>query len=73
MPIRTDAEIQQDALDELTWDAAVDARNLAVRVTDGVVTLTGQVDSYAEKREAERLVEMIPGVREVVLSGGAPG
>ena len=68
MPIRTDAEIQQDALDELTWDAAVDARNLAVRVTDGVVTLTGQVDSYAEKREAERLVEMIPGVREVVLS-----
>ena len=68
MPLRTDAEIQQDALDELTWDAAVDARNLGVSVAAGVVTITGQVSSYAESREAERLAEMIPGVREVIVS-----
>jgi osmotically-inducible protein OsmY len=68
MPMRTDDEIQRDALDELTWDAAVDARNLGVSVTGGVVTITGQVSTYAEKREAERLAEMIPGVREVIVS-----
>jgi len=63
MPFRTDSDIQDDALDELTWDAAVGARNLGVTVAGGVVTITGQVGAYAEKREAERLVEMIPGVR----------
>ena len=68
MPNRTDADIQHDALDELTWDAAVDARNLGVAVADGVVTITGQVSAYAEKREAERLAEMIPGVREVIVN-----
>ncbi len=67
MPIRGDSEIQQDALDELTWDAAVDARNLRVTVAGGVVTITGQVNAYAEKREAERLVEIIPGVRGVIV------
>ena len=68
MPMRTDSEIQHDALDELTWDAAVDARNLGVTVAGGVVTITGQVSAYAEKREAERLAEMIPGVKEVIVN-----
>jgi osmotically-inducible protein OsmY len=67
MPTRTDGEIQHDALDELKWDAAIDARNLGVSVTGGIVTITGQVSAYAEKREAERLAEMIPGVRDVVV------
>ena len=30
--------------------------------------LTGQVSAYSEKREAERLVEMIPGVKEVIVN-----
>lgn len=68
MPMRTDNEIQKDVLDELTWDAAVDARNLGVAVVAGVVTITGQVNAYAEKREAERLAEMIPGVREALIN-----
>jgi hypothetical protein len=65
--MRTDGEIQQDVLDELTWDAAIDARNLGATVVAGVVTITGQVSAYAEKREAERLTEMIPGVRAVIV------
>ncbi len=68
MPFRTDRDIHDDVLDELTWDAAVDARNLGVSVAGGVVTITGQVSGYAEKREAERLVEMIPGVKEVIVN-----
>ena len=68
MRFRTDSEIQRDALDELTWDAAVDARNLGVTVVGGIVTITGQVGAYAQKREAERLAEMIPGVKEVIVN-----
>jgi osmotically-inducible protein OsmY len=43
MPMRSDGEIQHDVLDELAWDAAVDARNLGATVVSGVVTITGQV------------------------------
>jgi osmotically-inducible protein OsmY len=68
MPFRTDSDIQRDALDELTWDAAVDARNLGVTVVGGIVTITGQVGAYAQKREAERLAEMIPGVKAVIVN-----
>jgi osmotically-inducible protein OsmY len=68
MPIRTDAEIQHDVLDELTWDAAVDARQLGVSVARGVATITGQVRAYSEKREAGRLAEMIPGVSAVIVN-----
>ena len=68
MQQRSDGDIQHDALDELKWDAAVDARNLGVTVAGGAVTITGQVSTYAEKREAERLTEMIPGVREVIVN-----
>jgi hyperosmotically inducible protein len=49
------------------WDAAIDARNLGATLVAGVVTITGQVSAYAEKREAERLTEMIPGVRAVIV------
>jgi hyperosmotically inducible protein len=67
MPMRTDGEIQQDVMDELTWDAAVDARHLGATVVAGMVRITGQVSAYAQKREAERLAEMIPGVRAVIV------
>lgn len=68
MPFRPDSEIEHDVLHELRWDAAVDARNLGVTAAEGVVTITGEVSAYAEKREAERLAEMIPGVREVIVN-----
>jgi osmotically-inducible protein OsmY len=68
MPLRTDSDIHDDVVDELTWDAAVDARNLGVTVAAGIVTITGQLSAYTEKREAERLAEMIPGVREVIVN-----
>lgn len=68
MPSRTDNAIQRDVLEELKWDAAVDARNLGVTVAGGIVTITGQVSTYGENREAERLTEMIPGVKEVIVN-----
>ena len=35
--MRTDSEIQRDVEKELEWDPDIDARNIAVKVTDGVV------------------------------------
>ena len=64
--MRTDSEIQRDVENELEWDPNVDARNIAVKVTDGgVVTLTGFTSSYMDKYSAERIAKRILGVKAV--------
>lgn len=63
--MRTDSEIQRDVENELEWDPDVEAKNIAVKVKDGVVTLTGFVPSYTDKYSAERIAKRILGVRAV--------
>ena len=46
---RTDTDLQQAVLDELRWDPRVRPNEIGVVVKDGVVTLTGWVDSYTKK------------------------
>jgi osmotically-inducible protein OsmY len=46
---RTDEQIQQDVFAELKWDARLQPNEIGVIVKDGVVTLTGWVDSYLKK------------------------
>ena len=45
--VRTDQRIQRDVLAELAWDARLQPNEIGVTVDQGVVTLTGFVDSYA--------------------------
>ncbi len=49
---RRDQEIEQEIRDELWWSPFVDADQVKVAVVDGVATLTGTVDSRAERRAA---------------------
>ncbi|MGC5020887.1 BON domain-containing protein [Micromonospora sp. DT47] len=62
---RTDQDLQTDVLDELTWDPRVSPTEVGVTVTEGVVTLTGWVDSYAAKWAAERAAHRVARVRAV--------
>jgi len=74
---RTDAQIQSDVLAELKWDARVMPNEIGVTVKDGVVTLTGWVDSYTKRWVAEEAAHRVRGVKavandiEVRLSSGA--
>ena len=43
--MKSDADVKSDVEDELTWDQDLDATDVVVTVTDGVVTLTGFVRS----------------------------
>jgi osmotically-inducible protein OsmY len=52
-------------LRELDWDPEVDDSAIGVTAKDGVVTLTGFIDSYAGKLAAERVVKRVRGVRAV--------
>ena len=61
-----DATLQQDVLQELKWDPSVDATNIGVAVKDGVVTLTGYVNSYGDKWAAEKAAKRVFGVQAVV-------
>jgi osmotically-inducible protein OsmY len=63
--IKTDEVIHDDVIEELNWDPEISAKDVGVEVDDGVVTLTGTVESYAKKVAAERAVLRIEGVRAV--------
>ena len=60
--MRADNEIRSDILEELDWDPQVGARDIAVSVRDGVVTLAGFVRSFGEKAQAEADAKRITGV-----------
>jgi osmotically-inducible protein OsmY len=62
---RSDEEIQRDVLEELKWDSRVRPNEIGVAVKDGVVTLTGWVDSYWKKKAAEEAAYRVPGVKAV--------
>jgi osmotically-inducible protein OsmY len=59
---RTDREIQTDVLAELRWDYSIQANEIGVAVKDGVVTLTGTVDTYLKKWKAEEAAHRVSGV-----------
>ncbi len=63
---RTDEEIQTDVLAELKWQPQVRSNEISVSVKDGVVTLTGWVDSYLKKWTAEEAAHRVRGVKAVV-------
>jgi len=61
----TDLRLRDAVVRQLDWDPHVDASAIGVTAKDGIVTLTGFVDSYAGKLAAERVVKHIRGVRAV--------
>jgi osmotically-inducible protein OsmY len=63
---QTDQDVQRDVQLELKWDARVSPNEIGVAVKDGVVTLSGTVDSYTKKWSAERAALRVRGVKAVV-------
>lgn len=64
---KSDSQLKKDGESELEWDAVVKANNIGVAAKDGVVTLTGHLDSYAEKYAAERAVQRVQGVKGLAV------
>ena len=62
---RTDTQIQTDVLAELKWEPRVTPNEIGVIVKDGVVTLTGWVDSYTKRWAAEDAAHRVRGVKAV--------
>jgi osmotically-inducible protein OsmY len=60
-----DSQLQQAVLDEFAWEPSVTAGHIGVTASGGVVTLSGFVDSYAEKMAAEAAAHRVKGVKAV--------
>ena len=63
--MRTDADIQKDVMAQLKWEPFLEASEIGVAVKDGIVTLSGVVDSYGKKVSAEQAAKKILGVKAV--------
>lgn len=63
--MKEDLQLQKMIIDELEFEPSVKAAHIGVSVRDGVVTLSGHVESYAEKFAAERAARRIKGVKAI--------
>ncbi len=61
-----DQEITKNIEDKLVWNSQINALNVSVETNDGVVTLSGVVDSYWEKNLAGDIAMHTSGVIEVI-------
>ena len=64
--MKTNAELQKDVQDAIKWEPLLNAAEIGVTAKDGVVSLTGVVDSYIKKMEAENAAKKVIGVKAVV-------
>jgi len=62
----SDLDVQSLVMDELEWSPDVDAAGIGVSVEDGTVTLSGEVDSVAERLAAKKAASRVRGVRTIV-------
>ena len=65
--MKTDTQLQQDVIEELKWEPSVHATEIGVEVKSGIVTLAGDVCSYAEKQNAERAAQRVAGVEGLAV------
>ena len=64
--MKTNESLQKDVQDAIKWEPLLQAAEIGVTVKDGVVTLTGTVDNYIKKNEAETAAKNVKGVKAVI-------
>ena len=58
--------LQKDVQDAIKWEPLLSAAEIGVTAKDGIITLTGVVDSFAKKLQAEDAAKNVAGVKAVV-------
>ena len=64
--MKNNSELQTDIQNAIKWEPLLNAAEIGVTAKDGVVSLTGVVDSYAKKLEAENAAKKVIGVKALV-------
>ncbi len=75
--MKLDHDLNIDVMNALQWDPALQKQALAIKVSQGIVVLSGVLESHAEKRAIERALEQVVGLRAAVFETevrlGEPG
>ncbi|OMP77673.1 MULTISPECIES: BON domain-containing protein [unclassified Chitinophaga] len=64
--MKNNAELQRDVQNAIKWEPLLNVAEIGVTAKDGIVSLTGTVDSYAKKLEAENAAKKVIGVKALV-------
>lgn len=64
--MKSNEELQKDVMDAIKWEPLLKAAEIGVTAKDGVVTLSGIVNNYSKKAEAEHAAKNVSGVNAVV-------
>ena len=62
---RSDQRVYEDVNERLYYDHLLDATDIEVKVENGIVILSGQVENRFGKHRAEEIAESVPGVTNV--------
>ena len=65
--MKTDSQLQKDVIAQLNWEPILHASEIGVAVKDGVVTLTGIVDTFTKKIVAEKAAKKVSGVKAIAV------
>ncbi len=65
--MKTDIDLKKDVVAELAWDPAVKSEAVGVVVQNGVVTVSGHLDTYAQKYAVERALRRVAGVKAMAI------
>ena len=65
--MKTDAQLKKDVTTELEWEPSIDASHVGVSADNGVVTLTGHLNTFVEKYAIERAVQRVQGVKAIAV------
>jgi len=57
--MKTNQELQKDVQDAIKWEPLLHAAEIGVTANEGVVTLTGTVDSYSKKWKLKKLLKTL--------------
>lgn len=64
--MKTNEELQKDVQDAIKYEPSLHAAEIGVTAKDGIITLSGIVDAYLKKTEAENATKNVAGVKAVV-------
>lgn len=64
--MKTNEQLQKDVQEAIKWEPLLHPAEIGVTVADGVVSLTGTVDNFAKKKQAENAARNVAGVKVLV-------
>ncbi|MGC2462479.1 MAG: BON domain-containing protein [Steroidobacteraceae bacterium] len=63
--MKTDTQLRHDVEAQLDWDPRFDSQGIGVAVKNGVVALSGHVNSYADRWAAQDATQSVAGVKAI--------